>query len=102
MLWIMEKHLKILSFDTGDSIVFQPIKKIRILHLSLWFKSFVTSFISMILPSAQYQESLIDFEKKVVKKEFSLLGDYLFCFNSKFEDQKFIKITLIFFNKIEH
>ena len=30
--------------------------------------------------------------KKLVKKEFSLLGDYLFCFNPKFEDQKFIKI----------
>ena len=29
--------------------------------------------------------------KKIIKKEFNLLGDYLFCFNKKFADQKFIK-----------
>lgn len=30
-------------------------------------------------------------KKKLVKKEFNLLGDYLFCFNSKFENSKFIE-----------
>ena len=40
-------------------------------------------------PKISYKKTI---KKKVVKKEFSLLGDYLFCFNSKFEDQKFIKI----------
>lgn len=30
-------------------------------------------------------------KKKLVKKEFNLLGDYLFCFNEKFNDSKFLK-----------
>ena len=30
-------------------------------------------------------------KKKLVKKEFNLLGDYLFCFNEKFNDSKIIK-----------
>lgn len=30
-------------------------------------------------------------KKKLVKKEFNLLGDYLFCFNEKFSDSKFLK-----------
>ena len=29
---------------------------------------------------------------KLVKKEFNFLGDYLFCFNEKFSDDKYIKI----------
>ena len=40
-------------------------------------------------PKISYKKVI---KKKLVKKEFSLLGDYLFCFNPKFEDQKFIKI----------
>ncbi len=31
-------------------------------------------------------------KKKLVKKEFNLLGDYLFCFNEKFRDTKVLKI----------
>ena len=27
-------------------------------------------------------------KKKLVKKEFNLMGDYLFCFNEKFKDTK--------------
>ncbi len=30
-------------------------------------------------------------KKKLIEKEFNLLGDYLFCFNSKFENSKFIE-----------
>ena len=31
-------------------------------------------------------------KKKLIRKEFNLLGDYLFCFNEKFSDTKVIKI----------
>ena len=30
-------------------------------------------------------------KKKWKKKEFNLLGDYLFCFNEKFNDSKVVK-----------
>lgn len=30
-------------------------------------------------------------KKKLIKKEFNLLGDYLFCFHDKFNDSKIIK-----------
>ena len=29
-------------------------------------------------------------KKKLIEKEFDLLGDYLFCFNEKFDNSKFI------------
>ena len=32
-------------------------------------------------------------KNKLIKKEFNLLGDYLFCFNEKFEDSKIINTT---------
>ena len=31
------------------------------------------------------------YKKKLIKKEFNLLGDYLFCFHDKFNDLKIIK-----------
>ena len=31
-------------------------------------------------------------KKKIVKKEFYLLGDYLFCFNKKFNDKNILEI----------
>ena len=30
-------------------------------------------------------------KKKLIKKEFNLLGDYLLCFNEKFSDSKILK-----------
>lgn len=32
-------------------------------------------------------------KNKLIKKEFNLLGDYLFCFNEKFEDSRIINTT---------
>ena len=29
-------------------------------------------------------------KKKIISKEFNILGDYIFCFNPKFEDQKIL------------
>ena len=61
-------HLKILSFNAGTTIVFQLIGNHQLLHMImiLCLKSFGTSFISMIILSAQYQKPLIDFAKGVV------------------------------------
>ena len=30
-------------------------------------------------------------KKKLIKKEFNLLGNYLFCYNDKFKDTKFVE-----------
>ena len=59
-------HLKILSFNAGTTIVFQLIENRQLLHMIQCLKSFGTSFILMIILSAQYQKPLIDFTKGVV------------------------------------